>query len=163
MGDGMKKPSHIPVFPDAYLRDTTHLSCEEHGAYFLLMMAAWGADDCTIPNDERRLAALVKVTVAKWRKMAPNVLEFWTIERGRLSQKRLLKEWNYVREKSGKRRAAATVRWSEGECKSNANAMHLGGGEGEGEGGGPIQEISYPYESLGDDGQNAFSVIKGGK
>src|SRR3546814_13351955 len=49
-----QKPSHIPLFPDAYHRDPTHLTTEEHGAYLLLLMAAWGTEDCSLPNDERR-------------------------------------------------------------------------------------------------------------
>src|SRR3546814_9134794 len=71
-----QKPSHIPLFPDAYHRDTTHLTTEEHGAYLLLLMAAWGTEDCSLPNDERRLAALSKTAVQRWRKIAPTVLEF---------------------------------------------------------------------------------------
>lgn len=132
----MSKPSHIPVFPDAYLRDTTHLTTEEHGAYFLLLMAAWGSDDCTLPHDERRLAALTKMTVARWRKIAPSVLEFWTIDRGRITQKRLLKEWLYVREKSAKARASVSMRRDrtgyERNTNDTTNDLHLGGGEGEG-------------------------------
>src|SRR3546814_15039842 len=105
-----QKPSHIPLFPDAYHRDTTHLTTEEHGAYLLLLMAAWGTEDCSLPNDERRLAALSKTTVQRWRKIAPTVLEFWTIERGRIWQKRLMKEWLYVREKSKKASADVSMR-----------------------------------------------------
>src|SRR3546814_19271965 len=66
-----QKPSHIPLFPDAYHRDTTHLTPEEHGAYLLLLMAAWGTEDCSMPNDERRLAALSKTTDQRWRERAP--------------------------------------------------------------------------------------------
>ena len=132
------KPSHIPLFPDAYLRDTTHLTTEEHGAYFLPLMAAWGNADCSLPNDEKRLAALCKMPVARWRKISPTVLEFWTIDKGRLTQKRLLKEWSYVEQKRGKARAAASTRWApENGCGRNANAyadgMHLGGGGGVGD------------------------------
>src|SRR3546814_14621870 len=75
------------------------LTTEEHGAYLLLLMAVWGTEDCSLPNDERRLAALSKTTVQRWRKIAPTVLEFWTIERGRIWQKRLMKEWLYVRDR----------------------------------------------------------------
>lgn len=106
----MSKPSHIPLFPDAYLRDTTHLTTEEHGAYFLLLMAAWGSADCTLPNDEKRLAALAKMPISRWRKIAPTVLEFWTIDKGRISQKRLLKEWAYVESKRDQARKAVAIR-----------------------------------------------------
>ena len=145
----MSKPSHIPLFPDAYLRDTMHLTTEEHGAYVLLLMAAWGTADCTLPNDEKRLAALVKMPVARWRKIAPTILEFWTIDRGRISQKRLLKEWAYVRVKSDKARSSVSYRKDRTGYERNTtvstnvgtNDLHLkggggggGGGEGEGEG-----------------------------
>lgn len=129
-----KKPSHIPLFPDAYHRDTTHLTTEEHGAYLLLLMAAWGNDDCSLPSDEKRLAALAKMPVQKWKKIAPTILEFWKLENGRLTQGRLLKEWSYVNARRSKRKEAAEARWDRSKCNANgyANGMHLGGGGGGG-------------------------------
>jgi uncharacterized protein YdaU (DUF1376 family) len=129
-----KKPSHIPLFPDAYLRDTTHLTTDEHGAYFLLLMAAWGTEDCSLPNDEGRLAALAKMPVSRWRKIASTVLEFWTIERGRIWQGRLRKEWLYCREKSEKAKSAVAQRKDRtgyGRTSNvGTNDLHLGGGGG---------------------------------
>lgn len=158
-----KKPSHIPLFPDSYHRDTTHLTTEEHGAYFLLLMAAWGSDDCTLPNDERRLAALAKMPAPKWRKIAPTVLEFWTIEKGRIYQKRLLKEWHWVREKREKARAAVAQRKDRTAYERNTdvvtNDLHLGGG-----GGGGALSKERPLggsATLEDDGP--FRVVTGGR
>jgi len=151
-----RKPSHIPLFPDAYHRDTTHLTTEEHGAYLLLLMAAWGSDDCSLPHDERRLAALVKMPVAKWRKLAPTVLEFWTIEKGRISQKRLTKEWHYVQQKSEKARASIASRWEKNGYERNTDVIHLGGGEGVGD---PYQGLSSSLEI----GDKPFRVVGGGK
>lgn len=156
------KPSHIPLFPDAYLRDTTHLTTEEHGAYFLLMMAAWGSDGCSLPNDEKRLAALVGLPLARWRKIAPTILEFWSHDKGRISQKRLTKEWEYVHRTKVKRADAARVRWDakamQVQCKSNASAMHLGGGGGEG-------VSSYPAKGVLEEGEGStpFRIVEGGK
>src|SRR3546814_13129968 len=63
---------------------------------------------------------------------------FWTIERGRIWQKRLMKEWLYVREKSKKARAAVSMRKDRRGYERNTNVgtndLHLGGGGGEGEG-----------------------------
>lgn len=145
----MSKPSHIPIFPDAYHRDTTHLTTEEHGAYFLLLMAAWGSEDCTLPNDEKRLAALAKMPVARWRKIAANVLEFWGYDKGRLFQKRLQKEWAYVRQKRVKAKAAIHARWERekgnaGNTDVYSDVIHLGGGGGVGVGDTiPSQELGY--------------------
>src|SRR3546814_12998575 len=79
----------------------------------------------------RSLAALSKTTVQRWRKIAPTVLEFWTIERGRIWQKRLMKEWLYVREKSKKARAAVSMRKDRRGYERNTNVgtndLHLGG------------------------------------
>lgn len=139
-----RNPAHIPLFPDAYLRDTTHLTTEEHGAYFLLLMAAWGNEDCSLPNDEKRLAALVKMPIARWRRISANVLEFWTIDKGRITQKRLRKEWDYVQARREKRRDAAQSRWGS-KCNANAypNGMHLGGGGGRGVGNPSQEEEDY--------------------
>ena len=155
-----KKPSHIPLFPDAYLRDTTHLTTEEHGAYFLLLMAAWGNDDCTLPYDEKRLAALAKMPLLKWRKIAHIILEFWTIDNGRISQSRLLREFAYVQDKSKKAREAVQERWGRERKKEygrNTDAIHLGGGGGGGGG-----SLFHP-ESNSLEGDGPFRIIDGGK
>lgn len=155
-----RKPSHIPLFPDAYLRDTMHLTTEEHGAYFLLLLAAWGNEDCSLPHDEKRLAALTKMPLVRWRKIAPTILEFWTIDRGRITQKRLSKEWAFVRAKSEKARASVAMRKDrtgyERTTNVGTNDLHLGGGVG----------VLPRDEFRGDDDLRAglgFSVVEGGK
>lgn len=79
-----KKPQAMPVFGDAYLADTTHLTTEEHGAYFLLLLAAWRQDDCSLPMDDRKLARITGLSAKKWKSVRDTVLEFWTIEDGRI-------------------------------------------------------------------------------
>lgn len=160
----MTKPSHIPIFPDAYHRDTTHLTTEEHGAYFLLLMAAWGSDDCTLPNDERRLAALAKMPVNRWRKIAPTVLEFWAYDKGRLFQKRLQKEWRYVQQTKAKRADAAKAKWARA---GDANALHMDMQNGAdasapigGGGGGGV--LSQAEGLIGEIGSKPFRVVEGG-
>lgn len=119
------KPAAIPLFADSYLADTMHLTTEEHGAYLLLMMAAWRQDDCTLPNDDRKLARIAKLSTRKWAAIRETVFEFWTVEGDRIFQQRLRKERGYVVQKSEANRQNANKRWQQqdtenkqsGECE----------------------------------------------
>ena len=46
----------LPLWTDAYLADTTHLTDAEHGVYFQLVVHAWRSPDCRLPNDAKWLA-----------------------------------------------------------------------------------------------------------
>ena len=108
----------FPLWTDAYLGDTRHLSLEEHGAYLQLMMIAWRSDDCSLPDDDKRIAQMLGITGAKWAGLKPIVMAFWTIEGGRWSQKRLAKERKFVSEKREKNAQAARARWN-GQATEN--------------------------------------------
>ena len=105
------KPAAFPVFADAYLADTMHLTTEEHGAYLLLLMAAWQQDDCALPNDDRKLARITRLSPHKWRVLRETILEFWTVENGRIFQKRQRKEREWVNEKSRTNRENSLKGW----------------------------------------------------
>jgi Uncharacterized protein conserved in bacteria len=109
----MKKASALPLFGDAYMADTMHLTLEEHGAYLRLLMLAWRAPDCCLPDDDRRLARMLGISSQRWTKIKPAVMDFWTLENGRWSQKRLKKERIYVEEKSQKNAENARAGWSQ--------------------------------------------------
>ena len=54
---------YIPLFPDAHLAKTGHLTLAEQGALLRLYMHAWMVDGCCLPNDDRRLARILGVTL----------------------------------------------------------------------------------------------------
>lgn len=108
----MKATPAIPLFGDAYLADTRHLSLEEHGAYLQLLMIAWRIDGCCLPDDDTRLARMLGVPAAKWRKLKPVVMAFWELDGDQWKQRRLTKERNFVEAKRAKNVAAAESRWS---------------------------------------------------
>lgn len=109
----------LPLWTDAYLGDTAHLTNEEHGVYLRLLMFAWRAPTCSLPDDDRRLAIMTGLSEKKWRAIKPTIQAFWDIENGAWTQKRLTKERDYVRVKSGKSRDAALARWNANALKSN--------------------------------------------
>jgi uncharacterized protein YdaU (DUF1376 family) len=114
----MSKPAAMPIFGDAYIADTRHLSLEEHGAYYLLLLIAWRSEDCSLPDDDKRLAQMLGISPAKWAKLKPTIMAFWALERGRWTQKRQKKEHDFVTEKRAKNADAAKRRWN-GQATEN--------------------------------------------
>jgi uncharacterized protein YdaU (DUF1376 family) len=94
----------LPLFTDLLLADTGHLSHEEFGAYMRILILIWRSPDCRIRSAHAWLMR------RKDRSGA-----FYT-------QKRLLKEFLYVRESRQKKSDAAKSRWE--TEKTHANAMH---------------------------------------
>lgn len=90
-----KRP--CPLWVDAFQRDTQHLAADEVGAYMLLLMAMWTREGCDFPDDDRRLAAVCRVSPRLWKaRIGPVIREFLTAENGALTQKRLREEATYV-------------------------------------------------------------------
>lgn len=86
----------LPLFTDAYLADTRHLSAQEHGAYLLLLMMAWRQPECRVPNDDETLARWASVDVRTWKRIKPKVMAFWTLAEDQWSQSRLSREREFV-------------------------------------------------------------------
>lgn len=86
-----KLPS-MPFFVDAYLGDTQHLTTEEHGVYCLLLMNLW-RHECFLADDDRILARMTRLSTRRWLSVKPIMAQFLTLKDGKISQKRLRKEW----------------------------------------------------------------------
>lgn len=102
----------LPLWTDAYLADTRHLSTVEHGAYLLLLMEAWRRASCSLPDDDRVLSRLAGMSAGEWANIKPVVMAFWHFSRGEWVQKRLKKERTFVSEKREKQRNNALSRWN---------------------------------------------------
>jgi uncharacterized protein YdaU (DUF1376 family) len=96
----------MPVFTDALVGDTLHLSAEQFGAYALILIATWRNDGQALADDDKRMAQIARVPLVRWRKRIKPVLsEFFDLSDGNWHQKRLEMEWQKALEKSGKQRA----------------------------------------------------------
>lgn len=93
----MSKSPYMPLFCDAYLADTMHLSLEEHGAYLKILMVTWRNDGKALPDDAARMARVLGVTVARWvDKLRPALEPFFDLSNGTWFQKRLANEWEFA-------------------------------------------------------------------
>lgn len=108
----------MPLWTDAYLADTRHLTQAEHGAYMLLLMEAWRRPHCTLPDNDSLLARLSgSPSIEAWLLLKPMVMAFWSLdERTReWTQKRLKKERKFVEKNRAQKRQAARKRWKQTE------------------------------------------------
>lgn len=93
----------MPWFIGDYLRDTAHLTTEQHGAYLLLLGHCW--QHGAIPSNDQGRAAVAKLTVSRWRTHAPTILAFFN-EDG--TQKRITKELHRAEVVSIKRKISGS-------------------------------------------------------
>lgn len=117
----------LPLWTDAFVGDTTHLSCEEVGAYILLLFAAWRRPGCDLPDDDKFLAHITRCDVRTWRKRyRPVLAPLHAIQDGLWTQKRLTKERKHVADLSKRMRENAERRWNKNNGLAHANADAVG-------------------------------------
>jgi uncharacterized protein YdaU (DUF1376 family) len=118
----------MQLYVGDYLRDTRHLTAEQHGAYLLLLMAAWNAGG-RLPNDPRKLARLAASTPSRWAKISADLLEFFEVDGDHITNRRLTLELKKASEKSIKRADAgmrggnATALKTKGTDAANATVL----------------------------------------
>ena len=66
---------------DAYTGDTAHLTCEEHGAYLLLILAYYRSEK-PLPATDRALSSITKLPMDRWLECKPTLTAFFTEEGG---------------------------------------------------------------------------------
>jgi uncharacterized protein YdaU (DUF1376 family) len=101
----MSERPFMQLYVSDYLGDTRHLSCEQHGAYMLLLMTMWNAGG-KLPDDDTKLARIVCLSVKKWRSIREDVLSFFEVSGGVLSHNRMTKELLKSESKSQSRASA---------------------------------------------------------
>lgn len=118
----------MQLYVGDYLKDTRHLTAEQHGAYLLLLMSMWTAGG-SLPNDPKKLARMAACTTSRWVKIEPEIMEFFTVDGDRIIQTRLKAELEKAQEKSIKRAVSGSKGGSAKALKSHeatvANASGL--------------------------------------
>jgi len=82
-----KRNAWMPFYIGDYLRDTSRLSTEQHGAYLLLILDYWV--NGPLPDDDTALATIVRLAPAPWKRMRAALAVFFEVKDGRWNHKRV--------------------------------------------------------------------------
>lgn len=112
----------LPLFTDSWIADTAHLTRLERGLYCDLLVLMWRSPECRVPNDLDWISRRLRCDESERRTLELIVAEFCQSTGNWITQKRLAKEFSYVREKSKKQSDRAKSRWDKDkdECHGNA-------------------------------------------
>ena len=111
----MKKPViWMPIFIGDYHSETSHLTTRQHGAYLLLLMAAWMAGGSLV-DDDARFAAITRLSRDAWAEDRAALVELFTVADGKWSHAHLIEELAVAAENKQKKSSAgskgAARRW----------------------------------------------------
>lgn len=128
---GHEKPRfpYLPLDVDRLTSDelVEAMTTEEFGAYIFLMCKAWKSNPpCTLPQDDRTLAKLARMTDRDWKRVKDRVLAPWKVNpEGRIYQKRLLEVYQEVMQKVEKNKANGAKGGKAKAAKSTSNNPSL--------------------------------------
>lgn len=100
----------LPLWTDALLADAGHLSDAAFGCYLRVLILMWRTPGCRVPNDlewiTERLPLSDKVLIHKM------IADFCQKDGNWVTQKRLLKEFNYQKKVRQNQSVRAKARWN---------------------------------------------------
>ena len=124
----MAAPPYMKLYVGDYHGDTTHLTTVEHGAYLLLLMAMWRAGG-KLPRDDKRMAALTKLSASDWAEIKATIMEFFTVSGGSVSHKRIVAEMakyeTVVEKRSKAGKASAAKKANENNEKASTHVEQV--------------------------------------
>lgn len=113
----------MPLYTGDYLRDTTRLTTEQHGAYLLLIMDYW--TNGPPPDNDAILAQITRMSLEAWSNASSTIRAFFEHQDGVLIHHRINKEIEAAKVKKAdavaKATRAAEIRWQK-DASSNASS-----------------------------------------
>jgi uncharacterized protein YdaU (DUF1376 family) len=118
----MSVKTYMPLVIGDYLKDTSRLTCEEHGAYLLLLMDYWV--NGPLPDRDKALASICRLSMRRWAVVRGSVQQFFRVADGRWFNKRAEEELEKAKHKSNQARVGANARWAHENRKADASETH---------------------------------------
>lgn len=109
----------MPFYVGDYLKDTNRLSAAEHGAYLMLMLDYW--QNGPIPDDERILFRLSRMSASEWAESREVLLAYFKRRDGKLFHSRIDRELSAAKSRSDRYSKLSEVGVSARKAKAAVN------------------------------------------
>lgn len=119
----MSTKPYFKYYIGDYLADTAHMSTIEHGAYHLLMLSYYYTKS-PIPDDDKRLATITKMSLKGYRRIKSTLSQKFTVKDGFWYHNRIEKELIKYEENAVKKRLAGQI-GSEKRWKNSDSICHF--------------------------------------
>jgi uncharacterized protein YdaU (DUF1376 family) len=114
----------LPLWTDAWVADTKHLSIAARGVYMDLLVLMWRTPHCRVPDDNGWLMAHLGITKDEVREfLRPVISEFCRCDGNWIIQTRLQKEFVRAFERQ-KRMSDLRKRWKPNNKDINTERQH---------------------------------------
>jgi uncharacterized protein YdaU (DUF1376 family) len=168
----MSRETSVGIWMPLYLKDQraragalTHV---QHSALVYLNMLLW-ENGGSVPDDDRAIAAELRLTVKQWREMRPRLLRDCTISSGRIEDPQLVAEVEKARKNQAQRSAAgkasAAARKANGRSTDVATDVQRcagGGGDVGGSNQSHEEEVGRDGSSHAREARLGLKVVDGG-
>ncbi len=116
----------LPLFVDAWITDTHHLTRLERGTYLDLLVLMWITPECRVPNDKLWLSKRLNLPLEIIEKeVMPLVCEYCITDGNWITQGRLRQEFQYLRDTHHRQSANAKSRWRKEKRLSQVDASGI--------------------------------------
>ena len=125
-------PPILPLWLKSYLLDTDDLDNGQHGAYLMLLFAAWRNPKGRLKDDDDSLRRKARCTVDEWARVREAVLDYFYSKGGYLYQDKLTKElakskrWLEQKSEAGKKSGESRRNKQPLNERSNERSNNLG-------------------------------------
>lgn len=109
---------YMKFWPADYMADAHHLTTVEHGAYFLLIQTYW-MRGTALPDDDRKLARIAKMSARAWKNARPVLEEFFICDGVIWQHKRIEAELANARQKVKVTRKAGRISASQKKTRKS--------------------------------------------
>lgn len=111
---------YMPFYISDYLADTAHLSTTAHGAYLLLILNYWQRGK-PLPGDDRKLAAISRLSSDQWALVSDDLAELFHVTDGEWRHKRVDAELAKARAKIDAAKKAGKASAERRQNKTSSN------------------------------------------